>query len=229
MPQPTAFHIGFPLFRGLTHLDLSGPHEILSRLPGAHCHLLAHTLEPVTSASGLALMPSLRFANAPPLDMLCVPGGPGHLQAMGDAALLDFLRAQASGCRFVTAVCTGAMVLAAAGLLRGHRATTHWMSLDRLAAFGAIPSPERVVHDRDRITGGGVTAGIDFALTVAAVLQGEAVARAIQLQVQYAPQPPFDSGEPAQAAPALVAAVRRGAAGYAAAMDEADRRALASR
>src|SRR4051794_11805699 len=171
-PEPlmsdAPLEIGFPLFPALTQLDLTGPWEILTRLPAARCHLRAHDLAPVRSASGLTIVPTLTYRESPQLAMVCVPGGPGHLAAMEDEALLGFVREQAPGCRYVTAVCTGALVLAAAGLLDGYHATTHWMSRQRLAAFGATPVAERVVIDRNRITGGGVTAGIDFALTVAA-------------------------------------------------------------
>ncbi|WP_300295074.1 DJ-1/PfpI family protein [Ferrovibrio sp.] len=222
-----ALQIGFPLFPNLTQLDLTGPWEVFAKLPGADCHLLAHDLQPVRSSSaGLTLLPTTRYADCPQLDIICVPGGPGHLQAMEDAALLDFLNSQAPNCRFVTAVCTGALVLAAAGLLRGYRATTHWMSLERLAAFGAEPVAERVVRDRNRITGGGVTAGIDFGLALAALLAGETVAREIQLQIEYEPQPPY-GGSPATADPATVQGLRGRLGGYAAAMAEVDARALA--
>jgi cyclohexyl-isocyanide hydratase len=230
MPAPAssaALEIGFPLFPGLTQLDLTGPWEVLTRLEGARCHLLAHDLAPVRSASGLTIVPTLTYAECPQLTMICVPGGPGHLQAMEDEALLAFLREQAPGCRYVTAVCTGALVLAAAGLLRGYRATTHWMSRERLAGFGAIPVAERVVIDGNRITGGGVTAGIDFGLTVAAEIAGTATAKQIQLGVEYAPAPPFTSGSPETADPAIVAAVVDMAKAYRARMAEIDARAVA--
>lgn len=205
--MPDAFDIGFPIFANLPQLDLTAPWEVLARAPGARCHLVAHDLSTVKSAGGLALAPTTTFADCPPLHMLCVPGGPGHLAAMEDATLLAFLRDQAERCRFVTAVCTGSMVLAAAGLLAGYRATTHWASLDRLA-FGAVPVAERVVTDRNRMTGGGVTAGIDFGLTVVATFAGEQVARQIQLQIEYAPAPPFGDGDPGTADPAILEAVR---------------------
>jgi cyclohexyl-isocyanide hydratase len=219
--------IGFPLFPALTQLDLTGPWEVLTQLPGARCHLLAHDLAPVRSASGLTIVPTLTYAECPQLAMVCVPGGRGHLQAMEDEVLLAFLRDQAPGCRYVTAVCTGALVLAAAGLLRGYRATTHWMSRERLAAFGATPLAERVVIDRNRITGGGVTAGIDFALTVAAEITGPEMARAIQLGIEYAPAPPFPGGTPETSDPAVVAAVRANGEAYAKRMAEVDARAVA--
>lgn len=225
--MPHAFHIGFPIFPHLTQLDLTGPWEVLTRAPGACCHLIAHDLAPVKSASGLAVLPTTTFADCPPLDMLCVPGGPGHLAAMQDATLLAFLRDHAGRCRFVTAVCTGSMVLAAAGLLAGYRATTHWASLDRLAAFGAVPVADRVVTDRNRMTGGGVTAGIDFGLTAVAAFAGEQVARQIQLQIEYAPAPPFDDGDPRTADPKTMDAVRAQTETYRGRMAETDRRVLA--
>ena len=229
MSDETPLRVGFALFPHQTHLDLAGPWEVLTRLPGCECLLISTRPEPARSDSGgLTLLPTTLWAACPPLDLLCVPGGPGHLAAMEDPELLDALRSHAVGCRYVTAVCTGALVLAAAGLLAGYRATTHWMSLDRLARFGAEPvAGARVVHDRDRITGAGVTAGIDFALTLAALLRGEAVARRIQLQLEYCPAPPFDDGDPTRADPALVARARELGAPYRARMDEVDARAAA--
>ena len=223
MPSnPATQHIGFILFPALTQLDLTGPWEVLTRLPQATCHLLSHDLTPVRSASGgLSIVPTMTYAECPRLDMICVPGGPGHLDAMVDERLLAFLRQQAPGCRFVTAVCTGALVLAAAGLMRGYECTTHWMSLDRLAAFGARPVNRRVVFDRDRITGGGVTAGIDFGLAVVAELAGETIAREIQLQIEYDPKPPF-GGSPATADPATVSALRSRYPAYARRMQQVD-------
>ena len=201
------FRIGFVLFPGLTQLDLTGPWEVLTRLPGAVCELVAHSLAPVRSSSGgLAIVPTVTFAECEQLDMICVPGGPGHLLAMEDAEVFGFLARQAPGCLYVTSVCTGSLVLAAAGLLRGYRATSHWISLSRLAQFGAIPVAERVVIDRNRITGGGVTAGIDFALAVLADLGGDDLAQSLQLGLEYAPAPPFDAGTPDTAPPAILAA-----------------------
>jgi cyclohexyl-isocyanide hydratase len=225
--MPDSCDIGIPLFPGVTQLDFAGPWEVLTRIPGANCRLIAADLQPVRSASGLAVLPTASFAECPQLDVVCVPGGPGHLGAMEDERLIGFLRTRAPGCRFVTAVCTGGLVLAAAGLLRGYRATTHWLSLDRLAAFGAIPVAERVVVDRNRITGGGVTAGIDFGLRLVAMLAGEALARETQLQIEYAPAPPFADGEPKTADPAVIDAVRRRNEAYRARMAEVDARAAA--
>ncbi|MBE9606058.1 DJ-1/PfpI family protein [Acetobacteraceae bacterium H6797] len=219
--------IGFVLFPALTQLDLTGPWEVLIRVPGAQCHLLHHELSPVRSESGgLTILPTTTYADCPPLDMVIVPGGPGHLNAMEDERLLTFLRNQAPRCRYVMAVCTGALVLGAAGLLRGYRATTHWMSLERLAAFGATPVNQRVVFDRDRVTGGGVTAGIDFGLAIAAELAGEDVARAIQLQIEYEPKPPY-GGSPDTAGPETVARLRAASGAYRSRMEEVDGRAAA--
>ncbi len=205
--------IGFLLFPRLTQLDLTGPFEVLSRLPGAKVRLLWKTLDPVRADSGLGLLPDTTLADCPPLDILCVPGGPGVAALMEDAAVLDFLRNQAATARYVTSVCTGALVLGAAGLLRGKPATTHWASHDFLAALGATPVRARVVRDGNLFTGGGVTAGIDFGLTIAAEIAGPAVAQAIQLQIEYAPAPPFAAGTPDTAPPEILAAAReRGAA-----------------
>lgn len=192
------------LFPDLTHLDLTAPLEVLARVPGVEVHLIAGSLEPVRSDTGLRLIPDFQWADAPPLDLLFVPGGPGVGAAMQDDALLRFLRARANEVRYVTAVCTGALVVAAAGLLAGYRATTHWTALELLARFpGVAVVPDRVVVDRDRVTGGGVTAGLDFSLTLAGMLAGEDVAREISLLLEYAPAPPF-AGSPHDARPDVV-------------------------
>jgi cyclohexyl-isocyanide hydratase len=219
--------IGFVLFPSPTQLDLTGPWEVLTRLPRVNCHLLSHDLAPVRSdGGGLSILPTLTYADCPQLDLVFVPGGPGHVAAMEDEVLIAFLTRQAPGCRYVMAVCTGALVLAACGLLRGYRATTHWMSLERLTAFGAEPTDQRVVIDRDRITGGGVTSGIDFGLAVAAMLAGEDLARQIQLQIEYEPKPPY-GGSPATADPATVAELRRKASAYLGKMRDVDARVAA--
>ncbi len=172
-------------------------------------HLLWKSREPVAAETGMRILPDTTLAECPPLDVLCVPGGPGVSAMMEDAEVLAFLREQAGRVRFLTSVCTGALVLGAAGLLRGKRATTHWASHDLLGAFGAIPTKGRVVRDGNLITGGGVTAGIDFALTVVAELAGGATAQGIQLQIEYAPAPPFDAGTPETAPPDVLAAARQ--------------------
>ncbi len=199
-----SFRIGFLLFPGLTQLDLTGPYEVLNRLPGAETHLIGKNREPVRTGGGLTILPTTTYAECPALDLVCVPGGGGVNALLTDAETLDFLRRQAKIARYVTSVCTGTLVLGAAGLLRGKRATTHWMAMDMLKAFGAIAVDERVVVDGNVITGGGVTAGIDFGLKVAAEVAGEEVARGIQLAIEYDPRPPFDSGHPRSADPALV-------------------------
>jgi cyclohexyl-isocyanide hydratase len=196
------------LFPNLTQLDLTGPYEVFARTPNTEVRLLAATLEPVRSQHGLAIVPDERFEDAPPLDVVCVPGGPGVDRAMEDREILEFLGRQGDQAGYVTSVCTGALVLGAAGLLQGYRATTHWLSMDLLEMFGAEPLWERVVKDRNRVTGGGVTAGVDFGLAIAAELRGEAVAQEIQLAIEYDPEPPFHSGSPKTADAHLVESVR---------------------
>jgi cyclohexyl-isocyanide hydratase len=206
-------HIGMLVFSGVQQLDLTGPYEVFASLPDTNLHLVARGREPVRSVTGLALTPSMTFADCPALDVLCIPGGAGVNALLRDAATLAFVRRQALGARYVTSVCTGALLLGAAGLLRGKRATTHWASHDLLAAFGAVPVRARVVREENLITGGGVTAGIDFALTLVAELAGREAAEAIQLALEYAPEPPFAAGTPETAPAAVLAAVRaRGAA-----------------
>lgn len=195
-----AIHVGFVLFPNLTQLDFTGPLQVLHRLPGGVTHLAAETLDPVPSDCGLALSPTVTFADCPRLDVVCVPGGFGVDDAMNAPALMDFVRRAGAEARYVTSVCTGAFILGAAGLLNGKRATTHWAYHDDLARVGAIPTRERVVRDGDTFTGGGVTAGVDFALTLVAEIAGEAAAQAIQLALEYDPKPPFDAGAP-QCAP----------------------------
>lgn len=205
-------HIGFVLFPRLTQLDLTGPYEALARLPGVTAHLLWKDLAPVTSDTGLSILPTMTLADSPALDVLCVPGGPGVNAMLDDATVIDFVRRQGEGARYVTSVCSGALILGAAGLLYGYRAATHWASMDFLAAFGATPDPVRVCRDRNRITGGGVTAGIDFGLVLAAELAGRARAEMIQLYMEYDPAPPFDAGSPATAPANLVRDYARAAA-----------------
>ena len=184
------------LFDGFTQLDLTGPYEVLARMPSTRVHLIAATRDPVRTEWGLTIVPNATFDDAPPLDVLCVPGGWGVNARLGDDALLAFVRAQAVHARYVTSVCSGALLLGAAGLLHGYRATTHWMSLDLLRLFGAEAMEARVVRDRNRITGAGVTAGIELGFVLAAELFGASVAQAIQLAIEYSPAPPFDSGSP---------------------------------
>jgi len=220
-------HVGFVLFPALTQLDLTGPWEVFTRIPHVHCHLLSDDLAPVRSASGgLSIVPTLPYAECGQLDIVIVPGGPGHLEAMQDEHLLSFLRGQEPGCQFVIAVCTGSLILAAAGLLEGYDCTTHWTALHRLPAYGARPVNRRVVFDRKRVTGGGVTAGIDLGLAVAATLAGEDAARRIQLQMEYAPEPPF-GGSPEAADIATVNALRHPPPAIAKAIKDIDEAAIA--
>jgi cyclohexyl-isocyanide hydratase len=204
----TPLHIGLLLFPRLTQLDLTGPLQVFSSLPGATVHLIWKRIEPVPSDTPLVLMPTMTFDDCPQLDVICVPGGGGVDALVGDEETLAFIRRQAEGARYVTSVCTGALVLGAAGLLRGYRAATHWASMDYLSGFGAIPTKTRVCVDRNRITGGGVTAGIDFGLTLAAILTDRPTAEAIQLFIEYNPAPPFTAGSPDTAPAEVLAAVR---------------------
>ena len=206
------FQIGLLLFPNLTQLDMTGPYEVFTKFPDSDVHLVWKTLDPVKAGGGMELLPGMTFEDCPQLDLICVPGGAGMNALLNDEETLDFVRRQAAGARYVTSVCTGSLVLGAAGLLKGKRATSHWMSHAMLAAFGCEPVAERVVVDGNVITGGGVTAGIDFALTVAGEVLGAEAARKIQLGMEYDPQPPFDSGSPERADPAMVAAVQEGAA-----------------
>lgn len=200
--------IAFVLFPNLTQLDFTGPLQVLSRLPGAEVHLAAKTMAPVATDAVLTLNPTCVFADCPPVDALCVPGGFGVDQAMNDPELMAFVRREGGRAKYVTSVCTGAFILGAAGLLKGKRATTHWAYHEELPKVGAIPVKERVVRDGNIFTGGGVTAGIDFALTLAAEIVGEDVARAIQLGLEYDPAPPFQSGAPEKASPAALSSMR---------------------
>ena len=196
--------IGLVLFPNLTQLDLTGPYEVFVRVPDAEVFLVAAQFEPVRSDRGLSILPNTTFADCPALDILCVPDGPGVLNAMIDQNMISFLQKQGATAHYVTSVCTGALVLAAAGLLDGYKATTHWLSIDLLKLFDKVEViNERVVKDRNRLTGGGVTAGIDFGLALVAEIYGEAAAQTIQLSIEYCPQPPFNAGSPSTA-PALV-------------------------
>ncbi|MEN4637553.1 DJ-1/PfpI family protein [Pantoea agglomerans] len=200
--------IGLLLFPDVTQLDLTGPWEVFARTPGVECHLIWKDLQPVRSDRGLSILPTTSFADCPPLDVICVPGGPGQIALMSDDVTLKFLRQQADQAKWVTSVCTGSLVLGAAGLLKGYRATSHWSSIDQLALLGAEPVSQRVVRDRNRISGAGVTSGIDFALTLVAEIAGDAVAKAVQLQMEYDPEPPFTSGSPHTASPQEVEQAR---------------------
>jgi cyclohexyl-isocyanide hydratase len=201
--------ISMVLFDRLTQLDLTGPYEVLSQMDGVEIALVAKSMDPVTSDSGLRILPTHTFADAPPHDVIFVPGGPGVNEAMLDDDVLAFVRRPAT---YITSVCTGALVLGAAGLLQSYEATTHWNSAQFLPLLGACHVDERVVIDRNRITGAGVSSGIDFAIALVAHLQGDEAAKEIQLGIEYDPQPPFDDGSPRTAEPQVVAAVRAEAA-----------------
>ena len=206
--MPESIRILFALFPGVTQLDFTGPHQVFSRLPGAV--VIAASLEGgVIETDGLAFSGLSRLADVERCGVLCVPGGGGVNEAILDAAFLAELRRLSSGARYVTSVCTGSLALGAAGLLKGRRAACHWSARELLVRFGATPDDGRVVRDGNVFTGGGVTAGIDFALTLAAEIAGEEIAQAIQLSLEYAPAPPFASGRPDMAPPEVLARVTR--------------------
>lgn len=197
-------HIAFLLFPNVTQLDLTGPAQFLSRLPDAKVDLVWDSRDPVPTDAGFSILPTATFAEVPKVDLLCVPGGIGVAKVIDHEPALDWVRQVGSEAQWVTSVCTGALILGAAGLLKGYKATTHWAWHDLLSLFGAEPVQARHVIDRNRATGGGVTAGIDFALALMAEIAGEDHARAVQLALEYDPDPPFDGGSPAKAGQALV-------------------------
>ena len=204
----STFTVGFVLFPDLTQLDLTGPLQVLARLPQSRTVVAAKSKGPVPSDCGLSLLPTHSFADAPPFDLICLPGGAkGVIGAIGDRETVDFVRRQAAGAKYVTSVCTGAFVLGIAGLLRGRRATTHWAYTDLLPLVGATYEKARIVRDGNLISAGGVTAGVDFGLSVVAEIAGEAAARAAQLGIEYDPAPPFDSGHPDRAPAAVKSAL----------------------
>jgi cyclohexyl-isocyanide hydratase len=204
----TPLQIGLLVFPRVTQLDLTGPLQVFSSVPGAKVHLIWKRIEPVASDSALVLTPTITFADCPQLDVICVPGGLGTDDMINDEEMLDFLRGQAREAKYITSVCTGSLVLGAAGLLQGYRAATHWTAMEFLAAFGATPTKKRVCVDRNRVTGGGVTAGIDFALTLVSILINRQTAEAIQLRLEYNPAPPFNAGSPDTAPPEILALMK---------------------
>ncbi|MDX1580586.1 MAG: DJ-1/PfpI family protein [Alphaproteobacteria bacterium] len=203
------FRVGFLIFPDITQLDMTGPYQVFANTPGTALHLIWKTKDPITAQGGMQIVPDTSFAECPQLDLICVPGGSGVAALMEDSGALHFLRTQAESAKYVTSVCTGSLVLAAAGLLDGYRAACHWQWRELLEPLGAIPDEGRVVTDGNRITGGGVTAGIDFGLTVVAKEFGEAVAKAVQLGIEYDPAPPFNSGSPKTASPETLETVRQ--------------------
>ena len=203
----TALTAVFAIFDGMTQLDFTGPHEVLARVPSLEVITASGEGGAVRSENGLVFAGTVRLADVARCDLLCVPGGPGQTAAMKDTAFLTELKRLGEGARWVTSVCSGSLLLGAAGLIRGKRAACHWASRDLLRVFGAEPVAERVVRDANLITGGGVTAGIDFALVIAAEIAGRRAAEAIQLMLEYAPAPPFDAGDPRTAPPEVLEAV----------------------
>jgi cyclohexyl-isocyanide hydratase len=227
IPHDTHLHIGSLLFEGLDQIDLTGPFEVLSRIPNSTYRIYGKATAPVRDLKGLLLTPDASLAEAPPLDVLHVPGGYGQEALMEDTEVLGWIRQQAAGACRIFSVCTGALLCGAAGLLRGRRATTHWASLHLLPYFGAIPVNERVVVDGAWIFAAGVTAGIDGALRLAAELRGKEAAQAIQLQMVYAPEPPFHSGTPETAPVAILQEARRSQQGFTARREATARRVAA--
>jgi cyclohexyl-isocyanide hydratase len=210
---------GLLTFPGVQQLDLTGPYEIFASAEGAEVHLIWKDTVPVVSATKLVLQPTTTFEDCPQLDVICVPGGGGVNALLEDETVLSFIRVRAAQARFVTSVCTGSLVLGAAGLLKGKKATTHWNAHDFLAQFGAIPTEGRIVQDGNLITAGGVTAGIDFGLAVVAALCGQGEAEMVQLSLEYAPAPPFHSGTPQEATAEVLAEAKRRLAGSRAARE----------
>ncbi len=211
MPGPIQkdhLHLGAILFPGIDQADFTTPYEVLASVPNSTFHVLGREKTPVQDTHGLILTPEIPLAEAPQLDLLLVPGGAGVNALMEDEVVLAFVRRQAAGAKVIFSVCTGALVLGAAGLLKGRKATTHWASHHLLSSFGARPVNARVVVDGNVVTAAGVTSGLDGALRVVALLRGETAGQMIQLYTQYAPEPPFNCGTPESAAPELVRAVQ---------------------
>ena len=200
--------IGILVFPKVQQLDLTGPFEVFASVPESEVRLVWKRIEPIVAVTGLTLKPDVTFDDSPQFDVLCIPGGPGVNLLMEDEETLNFVRKQAAGARYITSICTGSLVLGAAGLLEGRKATTHWASHDLLSRLGAEPVKARVVRDGNLFTGGGVTAGIDMALTGVAEMFGQDVAEAVQLNLEYAPEPPFDAGQPETAPASVLETVR---------------------
>jgi cyclohexyl-isocyanide hydratase len=224
IPHEVHLRIGSLLYEGVDQIDLTGPFEVLSRLPHSTYRIYSKTLDSVRDVKGLRLTPDATLADAPPLDVLHVPGGFGQEALMEDEEVLAWIRHQAAGACSIFSVCTGALLFGAAGLLKGRRATTHWASFHLLRYFGAIPVNQRVVIDGSCVFAAGVTAGIDGALQLAAELRGEEAARSIQLHIAYAPEPPFDSGTPETAPAAILERARQSLTGITRQREETARR-----
>jgi len=204
MPELSPISVAFLVFPNVTQLDLSGPAQVLSRLGNVTLNLVWKDTNPVPTDAGFPLLPTATFEQVSQADILCVPGGLGTMDIMQDTEVLDWLRKMAARADWVTSVCTGSLVLGAAGLVKGYRSACHWASVDQLAYFGATPVRERIVEDRNRFSGGGVTSGIDFALALAARIRGEDFAQFIQLSIEYDPHPPFDAGSPDKVSPEIL-------------------------
>ena len=217
------FKIVFILYPRLTQLDFTGPYEVLSRVPGAEVVVASKEGGALSSETGLSFANLAKLSDIESCDLICIPGGPGQTEAMMDQAFMAQVKRLGAGARYITAVCTGSLILAAAGLITGKRAGSHWAYRNLLETFGAIPDPARVVRDGNVITGGGVTAGIDIALTIAAEIAGEEAAKTIQLMIEYAPAPPFDCGRPETADKQIVDNVMERFAGFAQARAQAMR------
>jgi cyclohexyl-isocyanide hydratase len=209
VPEPAPLSVAFLVYPGVTQLDFTGPAQVLSRLGNATVDYVWKTMDPVPTDAGFSILPTACFADLARADILCVPGGIACIEMMEDEEVLAWVRGVGERATWVTSVCTGSLILGAAGLLKGYRAACHWAWRDHLGLFGAEPVATRVVFDRNRVTGGGVTAGIDFALALTAAIRGEAHARLVQLALEYDPAPPFDSGSPERAGEALLAAYRK--------------------
>lgn len=210
MSNQAKYHIGLVLYPGMTQLDITAPQQVFSFINDARVHLLWKNLEPVTSGEGLTILPTTSFNECPQLDVICIGGGAmGTLETMADKEVLEFLKQQSETAKYITSVCTGSLILAAAGLLKGYRAGCHWLFREYLAMLGVEVGTERVVVDRNRITGGGVTAGIDFGLVVTSELCGEETAKRIQLLLEYNPAPPYNTGSPENAGEVLVEQVKK--------------------
>jgi cyclohexyl-isocyanide hydratase len=222
------FPVVFALYPRITQLDFTGPYEVFTRVPGARCILASVAGGTLEADGGMTFANVRRLEDIESCALLCVPGGLGTVEALEDRRYLTQVRRLAGMARYVTSVCTGSLLLAAAGLLIGKRAACHWAWRDSLAAFGVIPDPERVVREGNIITGGGVTAGIDMALTVLAEIAGADYAQAVQLGIEYAPKPPFDSGRPERARPEILAAAKSRSQAVREARDAAVRRAAAA-
>jgi cyclohexyl-isocyanide hydratase len=228
MADAAPIQVNMLLFPNVTQLDLTGPYEVLARMPGAQVALVGASLDPVVSDRGLTILPTASIATALPADLLVVPGGPGTDDAILDPTWVRFVRRQAASARWIFGICTGSLLLGAAGLLRGRRSAGHWLARDLLAQFGATPCDDRMVIDGNVFTSGGVTAGIDMALKVVAAIHGDETARRIQLQIEYDPKPPFRSGTPFTASAETVAAQRQAGAARRLIREQAVTRAAAA-